>query len=82
MKVSNLFFLLLFSYVYWSAFAQQSSPGKKNDFAGVNARGDQGMGFSHEKRLIISISWLTAVPSRFKATTLLMQLAKRLSAGI
>ena len=82
MKVSNLFFLLLFSFVYWSAFAQQSSPGKENDFAGVNARGDQGMGFSHEKRLIISISWLTAVPSRFKATTLLMQLAKRLSAGI
>ena len=49
MKVSNLFFLLLFSPVYWSAFAQQSSAGKENDFAGVNARGDQGMGFSHEK---------------------------------
>jgi len=49
MKVSNLFFLLLFSPVYWSAFAQQSSPGKENDLAGVNARGDQGMGFSHEK---------------------------------
>jgi hypothetical protein len=49
MKVSNLFFLLLFSPVYWSAFAQQSSPGKENNFAGVNVRGDQGMGFSHEK---------------------------------
>jgi hypothetical protein len=49
MKVSNLFFLLLFSPVYWSTFAQQSSPGKENDFAGVNTRGDQGMGFSHEK---------------------------------
>src|SRR5215467_14244534 len=49
MKVSNLSFLLLFSPVYWSAFAQQSSPGKENDFAGVNSRGDQGMGFSHEK---------------------------------
>ena len=49
MKVSNLFFLLLFSFVYWSAFAQQSSPGKENNFAGVNVRGDQGMGFSHEK---------------------------------
>src|SRR5215467_6284896 len=49
MKVSNLSFLLLFSPVYWSAFAQQSSPGKENDFAGVNARGDQGMGFSHKK---------------------------------
>src|SRR6516165_2432398 len=49
MKVSNLFFLLLFSPVYWSAFAQQSSPGKENNFAGVNVRGDHGMGFSHEK---------------------------------
>jgi hypothetical protein len=49
MKVSNLFFLLLFSPVYWGAFAQQSSPGKENNFAGVNVRGDQGMGFSHEK---------------------------------
>jgi hypothetical protein len=34
--------------VYLSAIAQQSSPGKEHDFAGVNARGDQGMGFSHE----------------------------------
>jgi hypothetical protein len=49
MKVSNLFLLLLFSPMCWSAFAQQSSPGKENDLAGVNARGDQGMGFSHEK---------------------------------
>jgi hypothetical protein len=49
MKVSNLFFLLLFNPAYWSAFAQQSSPGKENGLAGVNARGDQRMGFSHEK---------------------------------
>src|SRR5215469_613471 len=49
MKVSNLFLLLLFSPMCWSAFAQQSSPGNENDFAGVNVRGDQGMGFSHEK---------------------------------
>ena len=49
MKVANLFFLLLLSPVHWNALAQQSSPGKENDFAGVNARGDQGMGFSHKK---------------------------------
>jgi hypothetical protein len=49
MKVFNLFFLLIFGPVYVSAIAQQSSPGKEDDFAGVNARGDQGMGFSHEK---------------------------------
>jgi hypothetical protein len=49
MKVSNLLFLLIFSPVFLSAIAQQSSPSKEDDFAGVNARGDQGMGFSHEK---------------------------------
>jgi len=49
MKVFNLFFLLIFGPVYVSAIAQQSSPDKEDDFAGVNARGDQGMGFSHEK---------------------------------
>jgi predicted Zn-dependent protease len=49
MKVINLFFLLIFGLVYVSAIAQQSSPGNDDDFAGVNARGDQGMGFSHEK---------------------------------
>jgi hypothetical protein len=49
MKVFNLLFLLIFSPVCLSAIAQQSSPGKANNVAGVNARGDQGMGFSHEK---------------------------------
>jgi hypothetical protein len=49
MKVSNLLFLLIFSPVCLSAIAQQSSPSKEDDFASVNARGDQGMGFSHEK---------------------------------
>ena len=29
--------------------AQQASPGPEDHFADVNARGDQGMGFSHEK---------------------------------
>jgi hypothetical protein len=49
MKFLNLLFLLIFGPVYMSAIAQQSSPGKDDGFAGVNARGDQGMRFSHEK---------------------------------
>ena len=49
MKFCNLFFLLVFCNTSLNAIAQQASPGKKEDFAGVNARGDQGMGFSHEK---------------------------------
>src|SRR3984893_18462099 len=49
MKFFNLFFLLMFGRVSLNAMAQQPSPDKKDDFAGVNARGDQGMGFSHEK---------------------------------
>ena len=49
MKFLSLFFLLIFGHVSLNAMAQQPSPGKKDDFAGVNARGDQGMGFSHEK---------------------------------
>ena len=49
MKSFNLIFLLIFGQVSLSAIAQQSSPATKDDFDGVNARGDQGMGFSHEK---------------------------------
>lgn len=49
MKVFDLFLRLIFSPVCLSTIAQQSSPGKENNVAGVNARGDQGMGFSHEK---------------------------------
>jgi hypothetical protein len=30
---------------------QDASPGKEDHFVGVNARGDQGMGFSHEKTI-------------------------------
>ena len=41
-------FLLIFG-LGSSATAQQPSSGKKDDFASVNVRGDQGMGFSHEK---------------------------------
>jgi hypothetical protein len=49
MKFLHLFFLHIFGASCLSTIAQQSSPGKADDFAGVNARGDQGMGFSHEK---------------------------------
>jgi hypothetical protein len=49
MKFFNLFFLLIFCNACLNTIAQQPSPGKKDDFDGVNARGDQGMGFSHEK---------------------------------
>jgi hypothetical protein len=49
MKFSNLFFLLIFGHLSLRAIAQQAAPGKQEDLAGVNARGDQGMGFSHEK---------------------------------
>ena len=49
MKFFNLFFLLIFCNACLNTIAQQPSPGKKSDFDGVNARGDQGMGFSHEK---------------------------------
>jgi hypothetical protein len=36
---------------------------------GVNARGDQGMGFSHEKTTHHFHLWLTAALSRYKATS-------------
>jgi hypothetical protein len=49
MKFLHLFFLYVFGASCLSTIAQQSSPGKEDDLAGVNARGDQGMGFSHEK---------------------------------
>jgi hypothetical protein len=47
MKFIHLFFSLIFGLSCTSA--QQTSPSPENHFAGVNARGDQGMGFSHDK---------------------------------
>jgi hypothetical protein len=49
MKFSQLFLLLIFGSACSSTIAQQPTPVKEEDFAGVNSRGDQGMGFSHEK---------------------------------
>jgi hypothetical protein len=49
MKVLILFFLLVFGLTYLGVIAQQSSPVKEKSFGEVNARGDQGMGFRHQK---------------------------------
>jgi hypothetical protein len=49
MKIIWLSFSLLFGLLCSSTIAQQASPTPGDHFAGVNARGDQGMGFSHEK---------------------------------
>ena len=49
MKVFHLLFLYVFGASCLNTIAQQASPDPEDHFAGVNARGDQGMGFSHEK---------------------------------
>jgi hypothetical protein len=49
MKFIHLFSSLTFGLLCLSAMAQQASPRQEDHFAGVNARGDQGMGFSHER---------------------------------
>jgi hypothetical protein len=48
MRFSHLFFLYAFGASCLSTIAQQASPDSEDHFSGVNARGDQGMGFSHE----------------------------------
>ena len=49
MRFFYLFFLYVFGASCLSTIAQQASPDPEDHFAGVDARGDQGMGFSHEK---------------------------------
>ena len=49
MKYFNVFFLLTIGLLCLNATAQRSSPDEENAFAGVNERGDQGMGFNHDK---------------------------------
>jgi hypothetical protein len=49
MKFIHLFSSLPFGLLCLSAIAQQASPIQEDHFASVNARGDQGMGFSHER---------------------------------
>jgi hypothetical protein len=49
MNFLHVLFLYVFGASCLSTVAQQASPDPEGHFAGVNARGDQGMGFSHEK---------------------------------
>jgi hypothetical protein len=49
MNFLHVLFLYVFGASCLSTIAQQASPDTEDHFAGVNARGDQGMGFSHEK---------------------------------
>ena len=49
MKYFNLVLLVIFGPYCLNAIAQQPTPAKEEHSAGVNARGDQAMGFSHEK---------------------------------
>src|SRR5271165_4747558 len=49
MRFFHLFFLYVFGASCLSTIAQQASPDPEDHFAGVNARGDQDMDFSHEK---------------------------------
>ena len=48
-KVIHLLFFLTSGLFCGSALAQRASPSPEDHFAGVDARGDQGMGFSHER---------------------------------
>ena len=48
-KFIHLFFFLTSGLLCGSALAQRASPSPEDHFAGVDARGDQGMGFSHER---------------------------------
>jgi hypothetical protein len=49
MRSSCLFFLFYFGFLCFVTRGQDASPAAQGHFEGVNARGDQGMGFSHEK---------------------------------
>jgi hypothetical protein len=49
LKSFNLFLLLIVGSYGLNAIAQQRTPTKEEHSAGANVRGDQAMGFSHEK---------------------------------
>jgi hypothetical protein len=49
MKFTRPFFFLTFGLLCVSAMGQQASPSQEDHSAGVNARGDQGMGFRHAR---------------------------------
>jgi hypothetical protein len=69
---------LLFGSIYVTANAQETSETQNSHFAGVNARGDQGMDSTTRKQHTISTFCRTGVPSRFKATSPQMSLPKML----
>jgi len=48
-KIKSLVSLLIISSLYSVAVGQETSSPQDSHFAGVKARGDEGMGFSHEK---------------------------------
>ena len=48
MKFIHAFVPLIFDFLCLSTRGQQAPPSWEDHFAGVNARGDAGMGFSHE----------------------------------
>jgi hypothetical protein len=87
MKFFHLFFLYAFGASCLSAIAQQASPDSGDhlsgvDALGVDARGDQGMGFSHEKTTHHFYLLADGALSRYKATSPPMQLPRRLSVSI
>ena len=49
MQVIHLLLCLTSGLLCGNALAQQASPNQEDHFAGVEARGNQGMGFSHER---------------------------------
>jgi hypothetical protein len=49
MNLVHLFFPLIFCLSCLSTKGQIASPGAQDHFSGVNTRGDEAMGFSHEK---------------------------------
>jgi hypothetical protein len=93
MKFFHLFFLYAFGASCLSTIAQQASPDSGDHFSGVNARGDQGMGFSHEKTthhfhllsdggaIEIESNWPTDAVSREAIRQHLTMIAAKFSQG-
>jgi hypothetical protein len=82
MKFFHLYFLYAFGASCLSAIAQQASPDSGDHLSGVDAGGDQGMGFSHEKTTHHFYLLADGALSRYKATSPPMQLPRRLSVSI
>jgi len=70
--------VLIFGQICFSTTAQQPTPAKDEHSEGVNARGDQGMGFSHEKTTHHFCLLADGGAIEITVTSPLMQKAKRL----